>query len=105
MSNLKQHENREKEYENELIGVEATILFLKESIKWLKSLIDTREGIRDTQTGHHYPIVENVLIKTATETLELLEAELKKAIEEYGEYPYLEYMDKKLERLGIEVEA
>ena len=105
MSKKEQHEKREKEYEKELIGAEATIMFLKASIEWLKSLINDRENIMASETGHHYPAVENLLIKTATKRLKIMEANLKNAIEAYGEYPHVEYMDKKIKALGLEVEA
>lgn len=86
----------------ELIKLEANMLYIKHKIEWLESFIEDRITIKETQSGNHYPQVEDKVVELAKTILEEHKEKLKQAKKQYGYMPFTEYMSKITEPLEIE---
>lgn len=76
----------------ELIELEAKMLYIKHKIEWLESFIEGRITIKETQSGNHYPQVEDKVVELAKTILGELRGKLKQAKKQHGYMPFTEYM-------------
>jgi hypothetical protein len=71
--------------QEELLDIEAGIVFLEDRIKWLESFIEKRkDNLNNT--------VEKRIIDIALACLETAKKDLKKTIEKHGRTPYTDYV-------------